>query len=353
MTSAALMEVLASLTLQSGALLLVAGWLTRQHRDPVRDDRLWSLTFLSILVLSGCSLTVPHLRWVVFSSLAPATWQPTLGSLLERLSTYLVGLWLAGGAIGLARLAAGMIRGALLVQRSPLLPRSRYGALQSVPGEIAFRTSPQIGSPFLWQFHQPTIVLPADVLAFDADTTAAILNHEVAHFRAGHPLQLFLQRLVGVLFWFHPLVWWGARQAAHCREIRCDHEAVSSATEAESLLKGLILLVEARGRTRRPGLSSLPFLGASRELETRAASLLARFTSDDANSHRPPSFRSSLLILAGTVAGVFLLGWLPVNPQASQRSHLSPWPVWSASAMDLLGVEVRDYEIDGHRLRGH
>ena len=128
---------------------------------------------------------------------------------------------------------------------------------------------------------------------------------------------------------------------------------MSSATEAESLLKGLILLVEARGRIRRPALSSLPFLGASRGLETRAASLLARFTSDDANSHRPPSFQTSLLILAGTVAGVFLLGWLPVNPQASQRSHLSPWPVWSASAMDLLGVEVRDYEIDGHRLRGH
>ena len=41
--------------------------------------------------------------------------------------------------------------------------------------------------------------------------------------------------------------------------------------------------------------------------------------------------------------------WLPLNPHASRRASWSPWPAWSARVLNASGIEVRDYEVDGHR----
>jgi beta-lactamase regulating signal transducer with metallopeptidase domain len=353
MTPAALMEILTSLTLQTGVITLVAGWLTRSNDDPVRNDRIWSLAYGLIFAVSGCCLLVPHLRWVVFSSLTPPSWQPELYNTLELTARYLSFLWLAGCGVYLCLLVLGMVRGAMLVRSSPLQSTIGSASLDHLPDQIQFRSSSLVNSPFLWQFHQPTIVLPARVLRFDADSLGAILRHEIAHFNAGHPLQLFLQRLVELVFWYHPLVWWASCKTAMSRELRCDWEAVSTPVEAESLLRGLILLLESRRRSRNSVLASLSFLGPSNRLEARTTNLLARFASEKNATEKRRSFHDSVLILVGAVVFSFTLGWLPVNPEASQRSYFSPWPVWSASAMDLLGVQVRDYEVDGHRLQTH
>ena len=45
--------------------------------------------------------------------------------------------------------------------------------------------------------------------------------------------------------------------------------------------------------------------------------------------------------------------WLPLNPHASRRASWSPWPAWSARVLNASGIEVRDYEVDGHRLDPH
>jgi hypothetical protein len=50
------------------------------------------------------------------------------------------------------------------------------------------------------------------------------------------------------------------------------------------------------------------------------------------------------------ISVVCLTIWLPLNPHASRRANWSPWPEWSARALGASGIEVRDYEVDGHRL---
>jgi len=68
----------------------------------------------------------------------------------------------------------------------------------------------------------------------------------------------------------------------------------------------------------------------------------------------PARQRSSLFFVPLLASFAVCLGvWLPVNKDASYRSVWSPWPEWSATALHELGVTVRDYEIDGHRLRRH
>jgi hypothetical protein len=60
-----------------------------------------------------------------------------------------------------------------------------------------------------------------------------------------------------------------------------------------------------------------------------------------------------MIIYLFVAAAICSLIWLPVNPNASRRAGWSPWPTWSADALDATGVTVRDYEIDGHRLSHH
>ena len=62
--------------------------------------------------------------------------------------------------------------------------------------------------------------------------------------QANHPLQLFLQRIVEILFWFHPLIWWASRQAAWSREFHCDAAAVTTAERGGVLPRGLLRMAE-------------------------------------------------------------------------------------------------------------
>ena len=55
-----------------------------------------------------------------------------------------------------------------------------------------------------------------------------MIQHELAHVRRSDPGLLFLQRLVEVFYWFHPLVWWVALQTARYREFVCDDLVVAA-----------------------------------------------------------------------------------------------------------------------------
>ena len=56
---------------------------------------------------------------------------------------------------------------------------------------------------------------------------------------------------------------------------------------------------------------------------------------------------------AAIAIAAMLLIWIPLDVAASTRSAWSPWPTWSARALQAVGLSARDYEIDGHRLWPH
>jgi beta-lactamase regulating signal transducer with metallopeptidase domain len=157
-----------------------------------------------------------------------------------------------------------------------------------------------------------------------------------------------MQRLVEAIFWFHPLVWWASRQAAAAREIRCDRDSVSSRQEVAAYLRSLLRLIELR--LNEPALlpAGVGFLGDSSLLGRRANLLVESFEKPNA-----PSVRWRPVFALGLALAFCILVWLPVNPRASRRADWSPWPRWSAQTLDAVGLPVRDYEIDGHRLDGH
>jgi bla regulator protein blaR1 len=362
-TPGLLLETLGSLALQVGVFLVICDRLARRTDDIVERDRQRARVHGVVLIMSAAGFLLPHWRWTVFAQLVPVESRPSLQSVLSGAAWVVDSVWLVGCVWYLVLIVRELWRGYLLVRESRTLPsdwgptvnRVLAGANHLCAVPIAVRVSAHIGSPLLWQFHRPEIVIPESMLAFPNGEVEAVLRHEAAHFRARHPVQLFVQRVGEALFWYHPLVWRASQVTVETRELRCDVEAVSSSAEARDYLRSLVRLIESRG----PGITGLrtglAFLGSSQLLEKRLAAIVNRFDARSRTDRGPGLQRSRVTTLfvpiAAVLCGLFL--WLPLNPAASQRSVWSPWPAWSAEALDPFGVQVRDYEVDGHRLRFH
>ena len=275
MTTLRVLETLLSLSLQAALVVTATAVLARRGcRSDRGCDRLWTACFLAILLLCIGDFCLPHVRLLPVT----AAWiAPSLAVAIERhtnSSGWLCALWLGGTIVMLGQLAVSFFRTAGMLRRSvPVPPRrlpepwgrkSTAGRPADPPVSdsvaIRFLSTEATVSPFCWQLHCPTIVLPETVLSFTVDEIAAVIRHERAHLRFGHPLWLFVERLVEALLWFHPLVRWAGREASRTREFACDADAAPSPEAAASLLRSLLRLARinccARARAWQAWLSA-------------------------------------------------------------------------------------------------
>jgi beta-lactamase regulating signal transducer with metallopeptidase domain len=351
-TSLSVLETLISLSVQVTVLICVAAGVARSRRDQQDADCCWATLHASILVLTAAAFLLPHLRLITWADLDPASTRTAISSTLALAGRICGWMWLTGVAAIIAVCFGGILRANSYIRAAAVDDRLKQRLLDLVPAlaaheSIEIRVSPDCVSPFCWQLHRPIICLPEILQDFPSAEQAAIVRHELAHLRLQHPLQLFLQRLVEAIFWFHPLVWWASHQAAAAREFRCDRDAVRSRSEVADYLRSLLRLIESQvsAVSRLP--AGLGFLGDSSLLRRRASSLVAHL---DPSFERVEERRTRFVLIAACLCVVL---WVPINPLASRRAGFSPWPSWSARSMDAFGVALRDYEVDGHRLGPH
>ncbi|HEX3601041.1 MAG TPA: M56 family metallopeptidase [Lacipirellulaceae bacterium] len=353
MSTLSLLETLVSLSVQVGILIWLTSWATRNRRLGSDPDVYWSAMHVCILVLTAAAFYLPHVRLITWADFQPTESHPFADEAVAATGRLGGWIWVAGSSFILAACVGGIVRATMLVRRAAIDPSiGQIGDDEidgiTTPTRIETRVSTDNISPFCWQFHRPVIVVPEIVRTFPSSEQAAILRHELAHLRLQHPLHLFLQRMVEAIYWFHPMVWWSSKQAAAAREIRCDRAAVRSRHEVVDYLRSLLRLIESKVRP----LSRLPagvgFMGDASLLSQRA-NILGEYV-----EHAPAPVKAGRAVAIITLFALTCsLVWLPVNPYASRRSAWSPWPSWSSQLLNATGIEVRDYEVDGHRLSLH
>jgi Zn-dependent protease with chaperone function len=154
----------------------------------------------------------------------------------------MLGLYLAGAAALLARLAIGWWGARSLI---------RAAAPVSAPsGGIPVRESAAVAAPLTAGVFRSRILLPSVWRDWPAEKLRAVLAHETAHVRRRDAIPALLAQVNRCLFWFHPLAWWLERAITASAEQAAD-EAVIQATGARRAYAEV--LIEMAGEVRRRG----------------------------------------------------------------------------------------------------
>jgi bla regulator protein BlaR1 len=89
-------------------------------------------------------------------------------------------------------------------------------------------------------FH-PVVLLPAALLGrLSATQLDALMAHEREHIARHDNLKAHIHRLVEVLFWFHPLVWFIGRQLREERELACDEAVLERGHDPAEYAAGIL-----------------------------------------------------------------------------------------------------------------
>ena len=135
---------------------------------------------------------------------------------------------------------------------------------------VAVRVHESIPGPMTCGTLRPVILLPVDAERWSDDALSRAMIHELEHVRRGDWLIQYMARIVGALYWFHPLVWMAWRRLRLEAERACD-DAVLRRSEATAYAHQLVLLAERLANTATP---PLPAMAARRDLSTRVRAVL-------------------------------------------------------------------------------
>lgn len=352
MNAAWCLEAFVSLTLQASFVVVSARLLICLAGSDETRSAIWSTCHVLLAAILFPALFLPHPRlahpWASFSDATVIEWALRM----ETIGNVVFIVWACGCFVSVFLFFAASCRSSVFVRSChPVSSPFLNEVLQTVCNETAgcrrlqpvqFLQSARLRSPFCWQFHRPVIVLPQFLESFERREVELIVRHELKHLRTGHPLRLFIQRLVETVYWFHPLVWWSSSQASLSRELMCDAAAVDSRSDIVTYLQALTRIVQGDSTGEAERSFELCFGGGNRLIPKRAARLteIAR----EMPAKQPTPRRSRLPWTLGMAACGIALVWAPLNVFNSSRSAWSPWPKWSASALHSLGLPVRDFE---------
>ena len=305
MTPNQFLELATSISVQVALVVLVASGLSRLVNES-GQCRLWTVCHAVILSLLAVALVFPHFRWLQPWSYLSSSRTAELVAVEAPLGRLLLLVWLIGCAASVAVFVFRNVQAARFLRTCRPIPGSeRLLPVESGAGspskkdntgrnqncgtlmfwrrwpqpersmDVMLLTSSRLAAPFCWQFHRPYIVVPEFIVKDDPEALQFVVRHEWEHLRTGHPLQLFLQRIVETLFWYHPMVWWAARQSDVVREFLCDDAAIESPKQISRYLRALLRIIE-RGTAGHTGLvAALPFTRSGGTIARRARRLAA------------------------------------------------------------------------------
>jgi len=367
MTAPLAFEIISTLVVQVLVVTLVTIGLQRRVADARGACQLWTTCFVLILVMIAAGFLLPHRRLVFLPTSLPSQTVLSLVIFQTWLTAILASVWIAGVAIMLFnRIKAYWQLWHFTTNRCTLLSASEIASLpldwDGVEGRLMVGEtrspslqvliSNDIAGPFCYQLHRPVIVLPRYVIDGDQVNCRHILLHELEHLKTKHPMQHFLQGMCSVLLWFHPAMRTASRAAELAREYLCDEAAVSRDGKLPEYLRTLANVAEhCRNQPDQAVPHSALAFGNQKSCLMLRCERLMKLTGRTAVGHSlSPSVAVAALLLCALIVNQL---WLPTNALATNRSHWSPWPAWTANALHDFNITVRDFEIFDERIQMH
>jgi ankyrin repeat protein/beta-lactamase regulating signal transducer with metallopeptidase domain len=180
--------------------------------------------------------------------------QSTVGTQprLAQWQTAVAGLWLAGFAFMLSRLAVGWhhLRH-ICLSATPISGRQVRHALDG--HRLTIRLTRQLQGPVCFGLLRPVILLPEEMYeSGTSESLRMILTHELAHLARRDAWINLFQRLVEAAYFFHPFIWFASRQLTQQREQICDNHVLAEGASPTDYSTLLSRIGERALRARHP-----------------------------------------------------------------------------------------------------
>jgi beta-lactamase regulating signal transducer with metallopeptidase domain len=309
----------------------------------------WALALAGMLVLPALSLAAPRweLPWVHVPALqagAPgagpaAGGEPGTPWGMIVLAVWAVGALLTLGRYGLAVLSVRLIaRRARTVTDGPWMDRMREAAgILEMREPVRLLRAEGAAMPMTWGITRPVVLVPAEADGWTAERKQVVLLHEMAHVARRDCLWQTVARLACAAYWFHPGVWWAARQMHVEREQACDDQVLAAGTRASDYA-GHLLDVARAFRTRPLTAAAAVAMARRSQLEDRVVAVL-----DAARARGRVPLR--MAVLAGGVAAVALFPLAAASP-AVDEAPAPPAPVALADDGGDAQAPALEFSVD-------
>jgi beta-lactamase regulating signal transducer with metallopeptidase domain/uncharacterized GH25 family protein len=159
---------------------------------------------------------------------------PTIGqSWMDWGKYWIVLCWSAGVGILACRLLLGWVWLQRLERGYERVPEAVLQQAQRLCAQLKLRVPPiyasrRVVEAIAFGLFRPTILLPLSWLTeLTPEMLEAILAHELAHLVRWDLWIMMVQRVVEMLLFYHPAVWWVSRRLRLEREFCCDEIAVA------------------------------------------------------------------------------------------------------------------------------
>jgi beta-lactamase regulating signal transducer with metallopeptidase domain len=260
------------------------------------------------------------------------------------LRAILGGLWAAGIAAMLLRVAVGALRARRIVRRGATAHcagphvAETWRALDGRGDPPRVVVSGEVDAPIVVGALAPTVVVPHAALAWSAERWRVVLLHELAHVRRRDGIANLVAQLACSLHWIDPLAWIVARRLRDERELAADDAVLRGGARASSYAEHLLAI--ATGAAHGTPAAALAMAEPMR-LEARVAALLDGDRSRGPAGVRRAAAASVAVALVAAVAACISLDSAPVY--AGEPGTRSASPI---AANDPALQSVAEQELD-------
>jgi TonB family protein len=306
------------------AALLCAAWAVTsvmRERSAARRHQIWLAALFACLVLPVLSPMLPawHSQALAsgvarVSAAGPAAGQravgpsfvvhaaANLGSALPWVQL-LLWVWAAGCFLLLARLAAGLVRIAVVRRRSkPLLEKdwtrdvARLSDVLGISRRVRLlQADDATAVPLTWGLLGPNILVPSSACEWSARRRRIVLLHELSHIARHDCAAQIAGELLRAVHWFNPLAWFAVARLRYESECACDDLVLNSGVDAPAYAGELVALARS-GDTRTNAWQPALAMAPPARLERRFTAMLNP-TADRRAASRRFSMLTSLAAL--------------------------------------------------------
>ena len=176
-----------------------------------------------------------------------SSYMSELSTWLEMHMTSIVLVWLACVLLLSLRLCVGL----LWIEHSTRGRRSRpepawqlrvnqMAGQFHIGGKVLLRVVDELSTPLTVGIFRPVVLLPASMLTgMSVDLLEMLVAHEMAHIKRHDYLFNLIQSVIEMLLFYHPAVWWIAKQIRNNREEIADELAARVTGEPRRLALAL------------------------------------------------------------------------------------------------------------------